>query len=73
MEFAPGRIRLKVPRPQVSNTCRTLLEQLPVVDIDIAEVAIEDIIRRLFVRSGSSGPDPKEETQFYTHPAAPRP
>ena len=38
----------KVKRDRVIHVCKTLLDRLPVQDIDIQEVPIEDIIRRLF-------------------------
>jgi ABC-2 type transport system ATP-binding protein len=47
---APGSIQLKVPRDRVIPTCKALLDELPVRDIDIQEVPIEDIIRQIFAR-----------------------
>ena len=42
-------IQLKVKRERVIPVCKALLDELPVSDIDIQEVPIEEVIRRLFV------------------------
>src|SRR5665213_950703 len=44
------RIQLKVKRDQVIPVCKRLLDELPVNDIDIQEVPIEDVIRQIFAR-----------------------
>ncbi len=54
-EQAPGRIRLKVKRDRVIAVCKALLDELPVSDIDIQEVPIEEVIRRIFARSPDAG------------------
>ena len=43
-------IRLKVKRDRVIAVCKMLLDELPVTDIDIQEVPIEDVIRQIFAR-----------------------
>lgn len=43
-------VKLKVKRDRVISACKGLLDALPVKDIDIEEVPIEDIIRSLFKR-----------------------
>jgi ABC-2 type transport system ATP-binding protein len=43
-------IRLKVKRDRVIAVCKALLDELPVTDIDIQEVPIEDVIRQIFAR-----------------------
>src|SRR5687767_10895011 len=43
-------VKLKVKRDRVIAVCKRLLDVLPVTDIDIQEVPIEDIIRQLFAR-----------------------
>ena len=43
-------IKLKVKRDHVIRACKQLLDVLPVTDIDIQEVPIEDIIRQVFAR-----------------------
>jgi len=46
----PGSVRLKVKRDRVIPVCKALLDELPVTDIDIQEVPIEEVIRRIFAR-----------------------
>lgn len=41
-------ITLKVKRDRVIAVCKSLLDDLPVTDIDIQEIPIEDVIRRIF-------------------------
>ena len=43
-------IKLKVKRDRVIAICKALLDELPVSDIDIQEVPIEDVIRQIFLR-----------------------
>jgi ABC-2 type transport system ATP-binding protein len=50
VEKTPARIQLKVKRDRVISVCKQLLDELPVSDIDIQEVPIEEIIRRIFAR-----------------------
>ncbi len=50
IETASGMVRLKVRRDQVISTCKAVLDQFDVTDIDIEEVPIEDIVRNLFGR-----------------------
>ena len=50
VESVVGTVRLKVKRDRVIAVCKALLDELPVTDIDIEEVPIEDIIRQLFTR-----------------------
>jgi len=50
VEKSPGRIKLKVKRDRVIPACKALLDELPVRDIDIEEVPIEDVIRQIFAR-----------------------
>src|SRR5207253_3008238 len=44
IEQTPTQIKLKVKRERVINVCKALLDELPVTDIDIQEVPIEDVI-----------------------------
>jgi len=46
----PTSIKLKVKRDRVIPVCKALLDGLPVTDIDIQEVPIEDVIRQIFAR-----------------------
>ena len=50
VERIPGSIKLKVKRDRVIPVCKALLDELPVRDIDIEEVPIEDVIRQIFAR-----------------------
>jgi ABC-2 type transport system ATP-binding protein len=50
VERTAGHIRLKVKRERVISVCKALLDELPVTDIDIQEVPIEEVIRRIFAR-----------------------
>lgn len=50
VEQNPGSLTLKVKRDRVIPVCKALLDELPVSDIDIQEVPIEDVIRRVFAR-----------------------
>src|SRR3989442_7296048 len=50
VEKTPGSIRLKVKRDRVIAVCKALLDELPVTDIDIQEIPIEEVIRRIFAR-----------------------
>jgi len=43
----PG-VTLKVKRDRVIAVCKILLNELPVTDIDIQEVPIEDVVRQIF-------------------------
>ena len=50
VEHSEAAIKLKVKRDRVIPVCKALLDELPVSDIDIEEVPIEDIIRQIFAR-----------------------
>jgi ABC-2 type transport system ATP-binding protein len=50
VERTPLSVKLKVNRDRVIPVCKALLDDLPVTDIDIAEVPIEEVIRQLFSR-----------------------
>jgi ABC-2 type transport system ATP-binding protein len=49
-EVSAAQVRLHVKRDQMVRTCKALLDELPVRDMDISEVPVEDIIRDLFAR-----------------------
>jgi ABC-2 type transport system ATP-binding protein len=51
VELSDALLRLKVKRDRVTTVCKQLLDELPVKDIDIEEVPIEDIIRQIFTRA----------------------
>jgi len=48
VEKGPGFIKLKVRRDRVVAVCKEVLDRLPVRDLDIQEVPIEEIIRQIF-------------------------
>ena len=50
VEKTPTALTLKVKRDSVITACKALLDELPVTDIDIQEVPIEDVIRQIFAR-----------------------
>lgn len=50
VEQNSGSVTLKVKRDRVIPVCKALLDELPVSDIDIQEVPIEEVIRNVFAR-----------------------
>jgi ABC-2 type transport system ATP-binding protein len=50
VEHTTATVKFKVKRDRVIPVCKALLDQLPVSDIDIQEVPIEDIVRQIFAR-----------------------
>ena len=50
LKQSANQIQLKIKRSQVITACKHLLDQLPVNDIDIEEVPIEEVIRQIFAR-----------------------
>lgn len=50
VEQSAAGIKLNVKRDRVIPVCKALFDDLPVTDIDIQEVPIEDIIRQIFAR-----------------------
>src|SRR4051812_36265146 len=48
LEQNAATVKLKVKRDRVIAACKALLDELPVTDIDIQEVPIEDVIRQIF-------------------------
>jgi ABC-2 type transport system ATP-binding protein len=50
MEQTTSTLKFKVKRDRVIATCKALLDEFPVSDIDIQEVPIEDVIRQIFNR-----------------------
>jgi ABC-2 type transport system ATP-binding protein len=50
VEKNAGTVTFKVKRDRVIPVCKSLLDDLPVSDIDIQEVPIEDVIRQIFAR-----------------------
>ena len=54
VERTPASVQLKVKRERVIPVCKALLDELPVRDIDIQEVPIEDVIRQIFARESAA-------------------
>jgi ABC-2 type transport system ATP-binding protein len=50
VEHTAATVKFKVKRDRVIPVCKALLDELPVSDIDIQEVPIEDIVRQIFAR-----------------------
>jgi viologen exporter family transport system ATP-binding protein len=48
VEQTPVSVQLKVPRANVTDVCRRLLEACAVSDINVQELPIEEVIRQLF-------------------------
>jgi ABC-2 type transport system ATP-binding protein len=48
IEQTASSVRLKVPRAKVTDTCRQLLENCSVSDINVQELPVEEVIRQLF-------------------------
>ncbi len=48
VELEEGRVKLKVSRAKVITACKQLLETIPVSDIDISELPIEEVIGEAF-------------------------
>jgi ABC-2 type transport system ATP-binding protein len=50
LPISKSSLKFKVKRDRVIAVCKSLLDDLPVTDIDIQEVPIEDVIRQIFAR-----------------------
>ncbi len=48
IEQTAASVQLKVPRAKVTETCRQLLENCNVTDINVQELPVEEVIRQLF-------------------------
>src|SRR3954470_14334201 len=48
LEKTPLSVQLKVPRAKVTETCRQVLAECAVVDINVQELPVEEVIRQLF-------------------------
>src|SRR4051795_11461017 len=48
IEQTPLSVQLKVPRAKVTETCRQVLAECAVVDINVQELPVEEVIRQLF-------------------------
>src|SRR5205809_435113 len=48
IQQTPLSVQLKVPRAKVTETCRQVLAECAVVDINVQELPVEEVIRQLF-------------------------
>jgi ABC-2 type transport system ATP-binding protein len=48
VERSLNRVRIKVKRDRVIEVCKALLDEMPVTDLDIQDVPIEEVIRKIF-------------------------
>jgi ABC-2 type transport system ATP-binding protein len=48
IQKTPLSVQLKVPRAKVTETCRQVLAECAVVDINVQELPVEEVIRQLF-------------------------
>src|SRR5947209_1115239 len=48
LQKTPLSVQLKVPRAKVTETCRQVLAECAVVDINVQELPVEEVIRQLF-------------------------
>jgi len=62
VEQTPMSVRLKVPRAQVTEICRKVLEACDVSDINVQEVPVEEVIRQLFGERRASPADGNRAT-----------
>ena len=53
-------VQLKVPRAQVTETARQLLDNCKVTDINVQELPVEEVIRQLFGERSSLTTTPAE-------------
>jgi ABC-2 type transport system ATP-binding protein len=61
VEQTLGTVRLQVKRDRVIPVCKALLDELPVSDIDIQEIPIEEVIRRIFARDTTAAAPQKPQ------------
>jgi len=50
-EQTPQTVQLKVPRTEVAAVCRAVLGRDPVTDINVQDIPVEEVIRRLFAEA----------------------
>src|SRR5213596_2042285 len=56
VEQKPMSVQLKVPRAQVTEVARNLLDNCKVTDINVQELPVEEVIRQLFGERDTSRP-----------------
>ncbi len=47
-DFSDGKLQIRVKRKSVIQACKSLLDTLPVADLNIEEVPIEEVIRQIY-------------------------
>ena len=62
VEQSASRVQLKVKRGHAIAVCKELLDTVPVNDIDIQEVPVEEVIRQIFAR-GPEGQGMAKESE----------
>jgi ABC-2 type transport system ATP-binding protein len=45
-----GRVEWEIPRERVSSTVAAILKELPVKDLTVEEMPLEDVVRKIFVQ-----------------------
>lgn len=55
LENISGHVRLKVQRANVLKVCKQLLEEVPITDLNIEEIPIDDVIREIFSQQSALG------------------
>ena len=61
VEQTPMSVQLKVPRAKVTETCRELLDNCDVTDINVQELPVEEVVRQLFgERTTLAPPEPEK-------------
>ncbi len=68
IEQSPERVRLKIKRDKVISVCKAMLDELPVSDIDIQEVPIEEVIGQIFARETANVQRPAERENLTESP-----
>ena len=58
--------KIEIPRKEVSSVMGKLLAQIPVLDLSIEELPIEEIIRRVFLKTSPPAPQSSAESQERT-------
>jgi ABC-2 type transport system ATP-binding protein len=64
VEQTPVSVELKVPRAQVTEISRRLLETCHVSDINVQEIPVEDVIRQVFGEQRSRKSEERRESEL---------
>jgi ABC-2 type transport system ATP-binding protein len=63
VEMEDNVATISVPRNEVPKVSARILEALPVDDVDIKEMDLDEVIRKIFARGNSDGPSDIEESE----------